>query len=94
MNIHICRLSKNDSAHYYCTYHRYLLLDEFLNFKKALHLTDDANGSPNHKTHLNFSLCDVCGISSTILNFGAGCLGLGRMAEIKTARGNSTDITE
>ena len=28
-------------------------LDEFLNFKKALHLTDDANGSPNHKTYLN-----------------------------------------
>ena len=27
------------------------VLDEFLNFKKALHLTDDANGSPNHKKY-------------------------------------------
>ena len=44
--------------------------------------------------HILISLYDVCGISSTILNFGAGCLGLGRMAEIKTARGNSTDILE
>ena len=44
--------------------------------------------------HILILLYDVCGISSTILNFGAGCLGLGRMAEIKTALGNSTDIIE
>ena len=31
-------------------------LDDFLNFKKALHLTDDANRTPNHKTYLNFTL--------------------------------------
>ena len=26
-------------------------LDEFLNFKNALHLIDDANWPPNHKTY-------------------------------------------
>ena len=31
-------------------------LDEFLNFNNFSPLTDDANGSPYHKTYLNFSL--------------------------------------
>ena len=44
--------------------------------------------------HILILVYEVCGISSTILNFGAGCLGLGRMGEIKTAQGNSTDIIE
>ena len=44
--------------------------------------------------HILILLYDVCGISLTILKSGAGCLGLGRMGEIKTAQGNSTDIIE